>query len=170
MTLRGQTGDVQTRYVVNGGALKSIRESEQFRIVTGKAAATIECHTTATFDNFEAQVATYAMAKYSLTLLVDNDWARFQQFVREWHEQRGIVSSPIQMAMCPAYQQIIAMGKPAIRLIFRQLELEGDDPDHWFWALSYLTGVDPVRPESRGNLKKMRADWMRWGQENRNAW
>jgi len=74
------------------------------------------------------------------------------------------------MAMCPAYQQIMAMGKPAIGFILRQLELEGDDPDHWFWALQYLTDTDPVRPESRGHMKKMRDDWLRWGRENGEAW
>ena len=70
----------------------------------------------------------------------------------------------------PAYQKILAMGQPAVKLIFKQLENEGDDPDHWFWALEYLTGENPVRPENKGDMKRMRGDWLRWGLANGKSW
>jgi hypothetical protein len=170
MSLRGQTNEIVTRYVINGGALRFIRESEQFSIRTGAVADAIEFHTTSVMDLYAFAQVTHATARQPLALVSDQDWARFQQLVKEWHIQCGTISSPIDMAMCPAYQQILAMGAPAIRLILKQLELEGDDPDHWFWALNFLTGEDPVAPEDQGNLRKMSAAWRRWGRNNLSAW
>src|SRR5437762_2103529 len=37
-------------------------------------------------------------------------WLKFQQLVIMWHAQRGIASSIVDSAMCPAYQAIIGMG------------------------------------------------------------
>jgi hypothetical protein len=64
------------------------------------------------------------------------------------------------MAMHPAYQEIIGMGRDALPLILFELERK---VDHWFWALRSITGIDPVRPEHRGDLNAMAADWIRWG-------
>lgn len=167
MSLRGQTGDLATRCVINSGALRAVRESEQFRLLTGDQARVVNCRTTANLDVRAVQiVVAYAIAKHPRAVLLDHDWARFQQLVREWHVERGTTSSPVDMATCPAYQRILAMGKPAISLILKQLELEGDDPDHWFWALSYLTGEDPVPSDDQGNMRKMSDAWLRWGRNN----
>lgn len=170
MSLRGQTGDFQTQCVVNDHALEAIRESEQFCLLTGDEPAIIEWQTLSsrfyTIGAFKIAAKTFSCH----AVLSDQDWVQFQQLVEQWHRERGASSSPVYMAMCPAYQQIIAMGKPAIVLILKQLELEGDDPDHWFWALNYLTNADPVSPHERGNMKKMSAAWIRWGRDNRDAW
>ena len=88
---------------------------------------------------------------------------KFHGLVEAWNVQRGVISSITAMSMCPAYQAIIGMGKPAVSLILSQLQAEGDDPDQWFWALSSITGVDPVSPEDRGNYRKMAESWMEWG-------
>jgi hypothetical protein len=89
--------------------------------------------------------------------------ALFNALVSQWHDERGVTSSAMQMAMCPAYQRIIAMGPPAIPLILRQLASEGDEPDMWFWALRVLTNVDPVPPQHRGNINAMARAWLDWG-------
>src|SRR5947207_10431415 len=57
-----------------------------------------------------------------------------------------------EIALHPAYQQIIGMGKEAIPLILEELQRE---EDHWFWALKSITGDDPVAPSERGQLPKM---------------
>jgi len=67
------------------------------------------------------------------------------------------------MALCPAYQSVIGMGPIAIPFILAQLDSEGDEPDHWFWALRVLTEADPVKEEDRGNIVKMAAAWTEWG-------
>jgi hypothetical protein len=93
------------------------------------------------------------------------DWLKFQRLVREWRKERKTtVSLTSEMAMLPSYQQIIAMGEKVLPLIVSQLRSEGDEPDHWFWALRVLTGVDPIQPEDQGNISKMAQAWLNWAE------
>lgn len=87
---------------------------------------------------------------------------RFSQLVERWKSERGPHSSPVRLTDHPAYAEIIALGQQAIPLVLAELRRE---PDHWFIALRKLTGVDPVRPESRGHLDAMAADWLTWGRK-----
>ena len=89
--------------------------------------------------------------------------SRFRELVRQWKEATVFTSSGTELALHPAYQQIIGMGKVAIPLILEELQRE---EDHWFWALKSITGDDPVSPVDRGNLPKMTAAWLRWAQTN----
>lgn len=74
------------------------------------------------------------------------------------------------MSMAPAYQRIIGMGDPAVPLILAQLKSEGDDPDHWFWALTAITGANPVKAEDKGDMVKMAAAWFKWATAEGYAW
>jgi len=85
---------------------------------------------------------------------------RFQELAQRWKRERGPSSFSRQLAAHPAYQQIIGLGQAAVPLILRELETQ---PDHWFWALSAITGADPIQVENRGKLRLMAADWIRWG-------
>jgi hypothetical protein len=96
------------------------------------------------------------------TCAVIPDAALFQQLASQWHKERGATSSITQMAMCPSYQQIIGMGDKAIPLILRQIENEGDDPDHWFWALQAITRANPVPEDARGDMREMARAWLDW--------
>ncbi len=98
-------------------------------------------------------------------LVTDARTDKFQDLVRQWRIQRGATSSITEMAMLPAYQKIIGMGKDAIPLIIKQLKSEGDEPDQWFWALRAITDVNPVSPENQGNSLKMAEAWLRWAAE-----
>jgi len=62
----------------------------------------------------------------------------------------------------PAYQQIIAFGKPIVPIILKDLEKE---PNWWFTALSAITGKDPVRQKQWGNLEQMTNTWLEWGRK-----
>lgn len=86
----------------------------------------------------------------------------FRELAETWRRQKGGTSSVMRKAMIPAYQQIIAKGPDIIPLILRELERA---PDHWFWALEFLTGNNPVNDVDRGNIDKMTAAWVRWGKE-----
>ncbi len=68
-----------------------------------------------------------------------------------------------EMVLNPAYQEIIAMGKSAIPLILNELKKE---PHHWFWALSSITGLNPILPEQRGKMQEMVKAWLAWGKEH----
>jgi len=88
---------------------------------------------------------------------------RFHDLVRQWKEATLYTSSGTEMALHPAYQQIIGIGKAAIPLILAELQRE---EDHWFWALKSITGDDPVAPGDRGQMPKMTDAWLGWARTN----
>lgn len=92
---------------------------------------------------------------------------RFSELAAIWKQERGPISSVAKMVMHPAYQQIIGMGPAVVPCLLRELERE---PDHWFWALKAITGIDPVPPESRGKLQAMASAWIGWGREQGYQW
>ena len=54
------------------------------------------------------------------------------------------------------------MGPDVVPLLIRDL---AERPTHWFWALKAITGIDPVAPADRGNVRKMTKAWLNWGKE-----
>ena len=48
----------------------------------------------------------------------------------------------------------------AVPIILRELQRR---PDHWFRALSAITGENPIQEGHAGNLKQMTQDWLDWG-------
>jgi hypothetical protein len=93
--------------------------------------------------------------------------ARFETLVAEWKSTRAPSSSVSQLAMHPAYQQIIGLGPDVLPLIFRELTVA---PAQWFWALRALTGENPVDEAHRGDIPKMTADWLGWGKQQGYEW
>ena len=83
----------------------------------------------------------------------------FCHLVAQWEYEIRLFSSLDKICMHPAYQRIIGMGEKVLPLIFREL---ATDPAHWFWALSAITGENPVQPHQRGNLKAMTRVWLEW--------
>ena len=83
----------------------------------------------------------------------------FTALASQWREATETISSIDDMVLHPAYQRIIGMGPAVLPLILRELQRR---PDHWFWALRAITGVDPIREEQRGNVREMAADWLGW--------
>ncbi|MGH7139659.1 MAG: hypothetical protein ACREHD_28300 [Pirellulales bacterium] len=103
-------------------------------------------------------------ASYKAALTQAQRERRFKRLVSQWRQQRNQYSSdPRDLAMCPAYQKIIAMGPEAIPLVLNELQRR---PDHWFWALDMLTDTNPIRPEHAGDFKEMVNDWLLWGRDN----
>ena len=92
-------------------------------------------------------------------------WVRFQNLRREWGETRGAWSSVAEMVTLSAYQKIIGMGWDVLPCILIQLRSEGDQPDHWFWALEAIAGDDLVPPQNRGKVQEMAKAWLEWGEK-----
>jgi hypothetical protein len=86
----------------------------------------------------------------------------FRELVEKWRAGTAFISSLTRLAMHPAYQQIIGMGRAAIPLLLRELQ---STPDHWFWALTAITGENPVNEKDAGNLQKMAETWIEWGRQ-----
>lgn len=106
---------------------------------------------------------------FSQVVAVD-DYSVFECLVQRWHSERGATSSTTEMVLCPAYQSIIGMGQKAVPFILAELASRADDPDHWFWALQMLTGVNPVLEEDEGNLRQMAKAWLDWAATEGYAW
>jgi hypothetical protein len=101
------------------------------------------------------------------TIELDSAEAKFILLVKNWKTERGPTSTVQRIAMSFAYQQIIGMGDVAIPFIIRELERNAD---HWFWALSAITGIDPVPQKSKGVMDEMADAWIEWYQANENRW
>lgn len=86
----------------------------------------------------------------------------FDELVEEWREGTKFSSSLTDMVLHSAYQRVIGMGPEAVPMILRELQSR---PAHWFWALSAITGENPVNPEDAGRLKKMTESWLEWGRQ-----
>lgn len=87
---------------------------------------------------------------------------RFRELATKWRHDVRSVSSTTERILHPAYQDIIGMGKSAVPLILRELELNGG---HWFWALRHITHENPASPEDAGNIQRLRKAWLEWGRE-----
>jgi hypothetical protein len=87
---------------------------------------------------------------------------RFRMLARRWREETATLSSMSEMAMHPAYQQIIGLGPGVLSVMLLDLK---ETSDHWFWALKAITGVDPVPPELRGRVREMVSCWLHWGRD-----
>lgn len=94
---------------------------------------------------------------------VNDNERLFNQLASQWESETGMLSVLSQKVLHPAYQRIIGMGEKAIPLLLKELERE---PNHWFWALRAITGVNPVKPENRGRIKRMAQDWLDWGRDH----
>jgi hypothetical protein len=86
----------------------------------------------------------------------------FAELAVRWRTETRYKSWVADMVRHPAYQQIIAMGPPVVPLILRELERK---PDHWFWALTAITGDNPIREEDRGRVDRMTEAWLEYGRE-----
>ena len=97
---------------------------------------------------------------------LSRQWAnpviRFSNLENEWKESTRMLSSITEIVMHPSYQHIIGMGPTAIPMILLSMRKE---LGHWFWALTAITGENPVSIEQRGKIKEMTDAWLDWGQK-----
>ncbi len=100
--------------------------------------------------------------------------ATFAQLAEEWRKETSIHSNSAIIVRHPAYQKIIAMGESVLPLIFRKLE---NNAYHWRYALSDITGADPIENALRSddgwvrvNVREQTEAWLRWGREQGYRW
>lgn len=89
----------------------------------------------------------------------------FHEEVGRWKNATGHLSSITKAIAHPSYLRVIGLARNSTsheieRLLLRELESE---PDHWFAALSAVTGEDPVKPEY--DFDEAVEAWLAWGRE-----
>lgn len=91
---------------------------------------------------------------------------RFAKLAEEWENSTRHLSSPAQIMMHPNYQAVLGMAQEnrdeLVRLMLTDLR---DHNRAWFWALSYLTGDNPIKTSEAGKFDKMIKAWIKWGKE-----
>ena len=88
------------------------------------------------------------------------DEQQFRQLAEQWRSETKHLSSLSKMALHPAYQKIIGLGKPAVPLILAELQ---KCADHWLWALHSITGEDPAPPAA--TFREAVQAWIEWGKQ-----
>ena len=83
---------------------------------------------------------------------------RFENLAQKWLNETAHLSSIHMISQHPAYQEIIAMGEPAIPFIIKRLQI---NPGHWFVALYQITGEDGGSPAQTFN--EAVKNWLEWG-------
>ncbi len=92
---------------------------------------------------------------------------RFRELEAIWDAETLYLSDVDKIIAHPAFQEIIRMGEAVIPFMLRDLEKA---PRQWVWALSRITGENPVPPADAGNSYKMAEAWVRWGREHGYRW
>ena len=87
---------------------------------------------------------------------------RFRNLVAAWKSSRGHSSKTEELVMHTTYQRIIGMGEDAVPLLLTEMR---ERPDHWDWALTAITGCDPVPETAWGKLREIATAWVYWGKE-----
>ena len=87
----------------------------------------------------------------------------FREQVDRWKLDTGHMSSLRKAISHPSYLRIIGLANESSgfeleRLLLHELESE---PDHWFPALTAITGENPIRPEH--DFDEAVAAWLDWG-------
>lgn len=93
---------------------------------------------------------------------------RVARLLRRWRDETAYLSSSTQITGHAAYQELIALGKPALPFLFRDLQQSADG--HLSKALTAITGAHPVPAEERGQIAKVAEAWLRWARENGHKW
>jgi len=87
---------------------------------------------------------------------------RFNSLADQWRNETGHYSILARRYLHPAYNAILAMGRPVVPFILREL---AHRPDRWFSALSALTGFDPSRGAT--TFDEAVDAWLDWGRKQR---
>ncbi|HVA51720.1 MAG TPA: hypothetical protein VNH11_35595 [Pirellulales bacterium] len=89
---------------------------------------------------------------------------KFQALASAWKSETKVLSNVTKRATHPAYQKIIGMGPAVVPCILLDLAEQG--PNDWFWALTAITGENPIGEEIAGNMKAMTEAWLQLHENN----
>jgi hypothetical protein len=113
----------------------------------GASAIIIEESRTQAFEIFTSAITTETLKQ------------KFDRLANTWEKEIAFTSSVGTIQTNQSYLGIIAMGKDALPFIFSKMQR---DPNHWFVALTAITGVNPVVEDERGNVQAMTNSWLQW--------
>ena len=117
-------------------------------------------------SNISAIANCIAFAETAQNRVISEDDKRVMEFrslVEQWEQETLFHSSLSLIFTHPAYQRIMAMGKPALPLILSELQKKSGQ---WFYALRYITGSDIAAEAEAKTFSEAREAWLEWGRNN----
>ena len=115
----------------------------------------------------------YELANHRTQLIADRRPTRTQsiletclhEHIERWKSDTIHWSSITRRLVHPSYLRIIGLARnftdyEVERALLRELQT---DPDHWFAALTAITGEDPVQPEH--DFDEAVDAWLTWGRK-----
>jgi len=87
--------------------------------------------------------------------------SKFRDLANHWAELTAYRSNMSALRRHPVFNEIVALGEPAVPLILRELEREPSVS--WFGLLATMTGENPVPAELAGRVAEMAGAWLAWG-------
>ena len=112
-------------------------------------------------------MASIPIKKPSVTPTKETVEQRFRFLADTWHKAVAHLSSTTKRNSHPAYQEIIKLGPEVVPFLLRDMQ---DHLTHWFFALSEITGANPIPAAAAGNVPLMVDYWLRWAKENGYQW
>ena len=77
---------------------------------------------------------------------------KFLRLRERWGQETAFTSSPRDLFLHSAYQQIIGLGPQAVPHVMSALR---DDPGLWLWALHAMTGANPIPDDFDGGTQQV---------------
>jgi hypothetical protein len=84
----------------------------------------------------------------------------FKALAEEWHRETAAHSSMTIRQRHSAYRKMVNLGPVIVPMLLQALQ---EMPDFWFPLLREITKENPVKPDERGDYKKMSDAWLAWG-------
>lgn len=103
---------------------------------------------------------------YVTNMINKHEYKKFIKLRDQWKDETKFISSGTKLFSNKAYQDIIKIGEKSIPWLLREIQKNND---HWYFALSELTGANPIKDEHAGMLDDMRDDWLKWAAEKNYA-
>ena len=93
---------------------------------------------------------------------------RFDALVKQWNQETIDLSSLTEILSHKSYLAIIALGRPALPLLFREIE---ERPNFWFTALEAILRASGEYAEfideaNFGDLQSITDEWISWGKRH----
>ena len=87
--------------------------------------------------------------------------AKFGHLLARWKTETEHTSSIEDIAFSPAMNEIVAMGRKVLPIVFAQLR---DEASFLFLAAARITGENPAPSGLQGDVHAISEAWLRWAE------
>lgn len=134
----------------------------QYTFIDQSKSLTVDDFNLTDYDPYES----LANSLYAQNELDNSLKEEFESLKEAWLVGTMFESGYQNLVNHPAYLKIVSMGEQILPLLLTDM-FEEKTP--WFYALSEITGANPVSEENEGRLNGIISDWKTWAEQNNYA-